>query len=482
MSGSGVSKVDHTALLSAALASLRKTRLNTTQHIYVAYSGGLDSHALLHLICTQLGTDRVTALHINHQLSPHADAWQKHCQIICQQLGVNFEVERVTVPKDGSGQEASARAARYRVFDEKVGSEDVLVLGHHADDQVETVLYRLLRGAGSRGLAGMPAERSLLRGCVLRPLLTLPRATLRAYAEKQELQWIEDESNQCLDYDRNYLRHKVVPSLLERWPDLNGSVERSARHSAQAEKLNADLAELDLAGLDVQAARLGKSLSLDRLMSLPDYRQRNVLRHWRISSGLSLPGHRAIDAALSDVIGARDDAAPVVSWPGGEWRRFANRLFCLPADWRRQKTDTQLSPSQPADPLTWSLSNKTRKQTLLLPHGASLSATLLNADLLSTTLQREQGSNDQALIIPPEARVSVGFRQGGERCKPAGRGASTSLKKLFQEYQLEPWLRAHIPLIYIDGELAAVGDLWVCEGFNTTPDQPAYHLDWLPSE
>lgn len=385
---------------------------------------------------------------------------------------------------DGSGPEASARAARYRVFDNKMSTDDVLVLGHHADDQVETVLYRLLRGAGARGLAGIPAERALKHGRVLRPLLALPRSDLRHYAEAHKLSWIEDESNLRIDYDRNYLRHRVIPALLERWPNLAARVGRSASHSEQSEKLNGDLAALDLAGLDVQAARVGESLSLDLLLSLPDYRQRNVLRYWSVFCPQSTdaqnsaiqgtaakstatkiaPGHRAIEAVLSDLIEAQDDASPVVTWPGGEWRRFNNRLYCLPVAWQAASFDPELSA-----PLRW----QSLEKPLALPDGGELSGS-------QHQHQHPHRNQGQGLFVPPGAVVSVGFRQGGERCQPVARSASTTLKKLFQEYHLEPWLRDRIPLIYIDEKLAAVGDVWVCEGFQAGAVQSGWWLSWTP--
>lgn len=370
----------------------------------------------------------------------------------------------MTVADDGSGPEASARAARYQVFDQKVAHDEVLILGHHADDQVETVLYRLLRGSGVKGLAGMPAERPLLHGRVQRPLLAVSQHTLRCYAQEHSLQWIEDESNQCIDYDRNYLRHEVIPALLTRWPDLPASVGRSARYSTEADRLSADLAELDLARIDRQPARVGCSVSIDLLRSLPDYRQRNVLRYWRVS-GRSItsedpvfPGHRVLDTVFAEVIGARADAQPVVRWPGGEWRRFRGRLYCLPTDWQEPKTGAQMTM------LPWPVDADTPETTFPLPNGGQLSAI------------RRAG---KGLSIPPGATVSVSFRSGGERCKPVGRSASTTLKKLFQEYHLEPWLRAGVPLIYLDDQLAAVGDLWVCEGHQVLGvKQQGYRLQW----
>lgn len=447
-------------VLNSALAVLERA-LDEVERIYVGYSGGLDSHVLLHLACSLPGKPEVTALHINHQLSPHAQHWQEHCQRVCADLGVPCEVEKVTVPDRGFGPEGGARRARYQVFDRKVGAGEILLLGHHADDQVETVLYRLLRGSGVKGLAGIPLERPLLHGIVLRPLLGVSQTVLQDYAREYGLQWVEDESNQRIDYDRNYLRHQVIPKLLARWSDLGASVALSARHSSDSDRLNADLARLDLAQLDLRAERLGSSLSIDHLLALPEYRQRNVLRHWIPDDGRTKawPGHRILETVFTQVIGARQDARPVVRWSNLEWRRFRTRLYCLPAGWQREDNKAPVSERQ-----LWQIDRGCQQNSFSLPGGGQLQA------------DRQTG---KGLFIAEGEVVSIGFRRGGERCRPAGRGASSNLKKLFQQYHLEPWWRAEVPLVFLNDRLAAVGDLWICEGFQVSGNASGYQFTWV---
>lgn len=436
-------------------------KLQAASHCYVGYSGGLDSHVLLHALVQLLGPKSLTAIHVNHQLSSNAEHWQQHCQAQCDELGVLMVANLVSVENVGQGLEQAARDARYAVFNQQVNASELLLLAHHADDQVETVLYRLMRGAGSKGLAGMPMQRSLDRsghsGEILRPLLPFSRQQLATYATANGLQWIEDESNQETVFDRNFLRQKVVPVLAERWPDYAARIIHSAALSAEAHKLAEILAAQDLINVYERSERVGWSIVLESLMVFDAARQANILRYWADLHGLPQPGHRAIDAMLCEVLPARQDASPIVSWGDGvQLRRFQKRLYLLPASlsvpWETVET------TQFAQLLSWNFSDD-----LVLPDGSVLAVTV------------EQG---QGLAMPAQSGVEIRFRSGGERCKPAGRSGSNTLKKLFQEYGLEPWLRDRIPLIYLQGELVAVGDLWVCDGFTAIPQEQGVVLQW----
>ncbi|MDX2463803.1 MAG: tRNA lysidine(34) synthetase TilS [Porticoccus sp.] len=426
-------------------------KLREASHCYVGYSGGLDSHVLLHSLVKLLGSESLTAVHINHQLSPNADSWQQHCQVQCEALGVSMLTESVGVENIGQGIEQAAREARYSVFEKILSRSDLLLLAHHADDQVETVLYRLLRGTGTKGLAGMPMSRSLGAGEILRPLLPFPRVELEVYAVAQGLQWVEDESNQDTTFDRNFLRQKVVPVLAERWPDYASRVTHSAALCAEADQLTEILAAQDLTAVYERPERIGWSVALEPLMALDVARQVNLLRHWAGQHQLPLPGHRIIDSVLHELLPARQDAEPLVSWGGVQLRRYQKHLHLLPIDF------DQLPESLDKE-LTWDTLSD-----LVLPDGSELSMTV------------EQG---QGLRVPQNSEVEVRFRGGGERCKPAGRNGSNTLKKLFQEYGLEPWLRNRVPLIYIQNQLAAVGDLWVCEEFSVAESEQGIVLQW----
>lgn len=423
-------------------------RLRAARHCFVAYSGGLDSTLLLHALHPQLPPGRLTAVHVNHGLSPHADRWQAHCAARCAALGVPLVAERVVVSPAGEGLEQAARAARYRVFEALLGAGDLLLLAHHRDDQVETVLYRLLRGSSPRGLAGMPASRPLGAGTLARPFLTLDRATLDARARALGLDWIEDESNTRVDADRNYLRHELLPRVAARWPAYRARVARSALHCAEADELARQVGREDLAALGERPERRGFSLCLAGFTRLTAERQGNLLRVWLDERGLPVPGHGTVRGVIAELLPARDDAAPLVEFGGGRFRRHRRRLYLEPGE---------PSTAAPGVILPWDIRHR-----LPLPGGFTLEAV----------------PGVGGLRVAQGDRFEVRFRRGGERCRPAGRGGSHPLKKVLQEQGLEPWLRDLVPLVFCNGELAAVGDLFLCEGFAAPPDAPGLALRW----
>ena len=224
MNPGGVAVV--TEALSQALGALDQAG---SQRLFIAFSGGLDSTVVLDA-ATQLPDVRVVALHVNHHLHSDSDSWAEHCADFCSVRDIEFQSHDVEVPKQGS-LEAAARAARYEVFERVLSKGDVLMLGHHADDQSETVLFRWLRGSAA-GSGGMAASRSLGRGLLLRPLLGLPRGALKQYALERRLEWLDDPSNADLRHDRNYLRRVIMPRLVERWPDAVASIVRATRAQA----------------------------------------------------------------------------------------------------------------------------------------------------------------------------------------------------------------------------------------------------------
>ena len=410
--------------------------LKSARHCYVAYSGGLDSHVLLHLVSQLLPADKITALHINHQLSPNSSDWAEHCRNICASLNIPIIVETATVVAEGEGIEAAARKARYHCFDKHLQSGDLLLQAHHTDDQVETVLYRLLRGSGVKGLAGIPQTRGLGEGQLIRPLLPFTRAQLEVYAQSNGLQWIDDESNDDSRFDRNFLRNELFPLIEQRWPDYRQRICLSATLASRSAELDQICAEEDLRSLGCRTERVGWSIEIYALLSLSEIRQRNVIRYWIEQHRLPVPGHKILETLFTEFLTARQDATPLLSWPGAECRRYQQRLYLLPPS-KEARLETELTVFIP-------------EMTYPLPGGGTL---------------RTVSAKGEGLRYQSDMQLHMCFRQGGERCEPAGRGSSNTLKKLFQEYQLEPWLRDRTPLIYLNGELAAVGDMWVCEGF-----------------
>ncbi|MGB0445359.1 MAG: tRNA lysidine(34) synthetase TilS [Porticoccaceae bacterium] len=416
--------------------------------ILVAVSGGLDSMLLLTLMAERVNPERITAVHINHGLSDNADQWQAQVAQYCQQLGVALEVEKVTLVNSGEGLEAEARNARYAVFERLLMANGLLFLGHHADDQAETLLYRLMRGSGAKGLSGMPVKRALGKGYLIRPFLNCAKSDLQNEAQIRNLNWIEDESNLDNRFDRNYLRNAIIPQMAQRWPDYTQSFGRTAALNLESDQLAKELAVIDLQSLDLKAERAGWSISIEALLMLSALRQKNILRYWSELQGLVPPGITIIDEVLTSVLSARQDACPEVIWQSQRWSRFKDRLYL-------QKCNNQEFKAEQI--FSWDMQNP-----LNLGKGHHL----------RVAKQLGQG------IKPTVEQVEVRFRQGGERCKPAGRGHSNSLKKLLLEYELVPWLRDRVPLFYVGEQLIAVGDLWVCEDWLASSEEIGQMIYW----
>lgn len=292
----------------------------------VALSGGVDSVALLHAAreaASRHGGLRLRALHVDHGLQAASGEWAAACRQLCERLAVPCRVlELGLAVRKGESVEAEARRERYDALAAALEPGEYLLTAHHADDQLETVLLQLFRGAGVAGLAAMPESARLGPGHHLRPLLQVPRSGLVGYAEALGLRWIEDPMNRESRFDRSYLRHEVLPAILARWPAAARTVGRGARHFAEARGLLESLAEIDAARfLDDEG-----TLAVAGLLQLPHARRVNVLRWWIVRQGLGLPSAARLESIIRDVLPARPDAHPVVTWPTGEVRRRKGRL------------------------------------------------------------------------------------------------------------------------------------------------------------
>lgn len=405
---------------------------------WVGLSGGLDSTVLLHALVQLNLPVSLRALHINHQISPNANTWQHQCEQFCLQLAVPFFAEKVQVTNSGKGVEDAARAARYQVFEQYVGANDCLLTAHHSNDQAETLLLRLMRGAGPRGLAAIASERKLLSGGkLIRPLLHCSRTGLEVYARTQSLQWVEDESNQDDHYDRNFLRNQVMPLLQMRWPAFMRKWQQTADLCAQQESLLEEVAQQDLERANPCTERVGQSIDLLWLKSLSRARRQNFLRYWLRQSGFDLPEVSHWQQLENQLFNAREDASVEITWGECSVRPYQTRLFLLPA-------------KQPS----------------------------LTLNLVRLTPVENPGGNYLRADLPD---LHIRYRKGGERCKPARRAHSQTLKKLLQEYQLEPWLRDSVPLLYSADQLVAVGDLWICDGYLAPAGTSALKVVWCSS-
>jgi len=412
-------------------------QLPPARRYWIAYSGGCDSAVLLHALATlrdQLPVE-LRALHVNHNLHEAAPEWAAHCHAVCEALAIPlYKVNVDARSSKGESPEAAARAARYRIFSDVLEPGDGLLLAHHRDDQAETLLLQLLRGSGPRGLAAMPPHRPHGKGWLGRPLLVFSRQALCQYAKAAGLRWIDDPSNFDTEFDRNFLRQRVMPLLRERWPAAASTLARAAGHQAEAAELLQQLAEEDR---QHTAGPQPNTLYIEALTQLTPERQRNLLRYWIDTvNDVPLPDQQRLIRILSEVIPAAEDAQPCIRWPGGQVRRYAGLLFLLAAD-----------PQPLAERLAWDLSDK-----LQLADGRVLSVVATIGEGLRASLQGN-------------ATVSVRFRQGGEVCRPAGRGHQHELKKLFQEWGVPPWERPRVPLLYVGDEIAAVVGYCVCEPY-----------------
>ncbi|TAL61806.1 MAG: tRNA lysidine(34) synthetase TilS [Legionella sp.] len=394
-------------------------RLNQYSQCIVGFSGGLDSTVLLHVLAAQPDLkNKLLAVHIHHGISPNALAWQTHCQRFCQELGIAFVADSVDFDRS-SNVEEHARQARYDVFASYLSNDKALLLGHHQDDQAETVLLQLFRGAGVDGLAAMNAESQLEKGVLLRPFLMHSRKELENYAEVYHLTWIEDESNQELNYSRNYLRQRIIPLLVEKWPGVVGNLARTATHCQQA-KINLE----ELALLDCpQLLSANSILSLDALNNLPVERLQNVLRVWLRKNQIQSPSTVILERIVHEVIQAKDDAMPLVAWNEVQVRRYQQQLYL-------DRKELIQYPSG----LYWP--NFPNPLTMMMPY------------------QLVARKTQQGLKIPSSSVLQIRFRQGGETF--VWRGQTKKLKKLFQDWNIPTWLREQIPLLYVDDQLAAV--------------------------
>ncbi len=395
----------------------------------VAFSGGADSTALLHAVAALPGC-RARALHVDHGLQAQSAAWAKHCVAVAAGLGVECRVLRADISPaaiDAEGVEGAARQARYRLLADAMADGECLLTAQHREDQLETVLLQLVRGAGLPGLAAMPASASFAGGRLLRPLLEFGRAELCAYLDAAGIDWLEDPANRDPRFDRSFLRSEILPRLLGRWPAAGHNALRSAGHVAEGAELLRQLAAADLDDCDAGEGRLHAG----RLRRLPAARQRNALRHWLRSAGCRAPDARRLDRLLAEVV-AGEGEQPRLRLGETEVRRWRDRLYLLGGG----------VIELPGEPLTLAAGAR-----LALPGGLGTLTLVPGAPV----------GLDPALV---EAGCHVRFRSGGESLAPAAGRPTRRLKQLLQEAGIVPWMRGLLPLVYCGGELVAVADLW----------------------
>jgi len=414
--------------------------------VIVAFSGGVDSTVLLASLARLALRAPLRAAHVDHGLHADSVRWSEHCAAVANALGVEIVSVRVGVDRAArSGLEAAARAARYRALADLMSAGDVLLTAHHGDDQLETVLLRLVRGTGVRGLRGIRDHEPFGAGTLARPLLGCTRAEILAQARAWNLRWLEDPANRDLEHDRNFLRATVVPRLVERWPAAARSAQRLAEQMADAERILDEVAERDAAGV-VDPRRVPRA-ALERL---EPGRQRNLLRHLLRAAGFEPPSAHKIEELRAALLGARHDALPLICWPGVDARVFREELYLMsalpPASSRgyAARVDTRAAWTGPEGELKFER----------LGDGPGLPESWLDAGL------------------------TLRFRDGGEDFRPLAHAHSRPLKRWLQEAAIVPWMRGRIPLLYRDERLVAVGDLWLADETRAAESEPQWRVTW----
>jgi tRNA(Ile)-lysidine synthase len=456
--------------LAGRVADQVAAHVRPGSRLVVGLSGGVDSVALLDGLqrCAERLRFRLSAVHVNHQLSPNAQRWASFCRRLCRARRIPFQAARVTVRR-GDSVEAAARAARHAVFSRQ--DCDYVVLAHHRDDQVETFLLQLLRGAGVKGLAAMPLVRKAegtgrrawkARGkeqkadpsadhqqsspAILRPLLGASRDEIVEYAKARRLKWIEDESNADVHFARNFLRHEVLPVLARRFPAYRSTIARSVAHLAEAGRLLDEAAAADGDGQLREGA-----LAVAALRGLPDARARNLLRWFLAGHGVSMPGAERLEEGLRQALAAKVDAQVLIELDGATLRRHAGYLHVVRAD-----------------AIERGYSRRWRGERRLVLDGIGGVLTLARASGAGISLARLR-----------EGGVTVRLRRGGERLQPDCRRPRRALKNLLQESGVPPWIRERLPLLFCDEVLVWVPGIGVDCAFQAKKGETALVPGWV---
>ena len=427
--------------------------------ILLGLSGGVDSVVLLHLL-QQLSPHHswhLRALHVHHGISPNADAWAAFCADLCASCNVPLQIEHVDIaPLREHGIEAAARKLRHAVFNRQ--QADFIAFAHHQDDQAETLLLQLLRGAGVRGVSAMPALKPTPQSPVLlRPLLDVPRSELLDYARQHNLQWVEDESNADDIYPRNFLRHRVLPLLEQRFPSCRATLARSARHFAEASNLLDQLAQQDANLFPAPSGREAGGegeplLEVTCLRSLTLPRAKNVLRWFLHQRGAPMPQAVQIDEMLRQLCEAREDSMMCVEFGGWQLRRYQGRAYAMPA------------PCELPSSLRIAWAGETELQW------PALDSTLVFSHATGEGLSLERLS---------AAPVTLRLRSGGETLRPNRTAATRSLKKLLQQHHVPPWRRERLPLLYCGDDLVCVVGVAVAAEYQAAKDEMGVSVSFL---
>ena len=395
---------------------------------------------LLHALAPRFSW-KLSALHVHHGMSPNADSWVDFCTRLCNRYKISLHIERVNIMpmRDTHGVEAAARKLRHDAFAQQ--DCDFVALAHHADDQVETLLLQLLRGGGIKGAAAMPLLKSGTTNvpALLRPLLDIPRSSLLAYAQQNELHWVEDESNADTYYPRNFLRQRVLPLLEEKFPAYRETLVRSARHFAEGAELLDELARHD-----TQGRVEGTPFEISLLQTLTFPRAKNLLRFILQNCGAPMPPVTLLEEMMRQLLETKEDTDLCIEYGGWQVRAYQNKAYVL----------RELGNFDPDLKLSWQGEN-----------GMAWPASNLCLQFKQTM---GQGISLKKLQSAP---VTLRLRSGGEKIRPFPNAPTRSLKSLLQEHKIPPWQRERLPLIFCGDELVCVVGVAIAAIFHADPEE-----------
>ena len=419
----------------------------------VALSGGIDSVVLLNLLHQLQKTQNFTlkASHIHHGLSKNADKWVKFCEKLCTKLSVPLDLHHIKLPQKKSlGIEGEARRLRYEKL--LTSKSDLVVLAHHEDDQAETFLLQLIRGAGVKGLSSMAHFDDARR--LWRPLLNVSRIDIESYAKKHKLKWIEDESNQNIDFDRNFIRVKILPILKKRFNHIIKVIYRSSSHLAEAQSLLDDLAKIDLKS-DLKLINYNNKLKVKTLEKLSNTRAKNILRYWLEINDQMMPSKDLLDELLRQVLTAKKDATIKIHLSkDDEIRRYQDEIYIVPKNQQTHKNYEMI----------WA-----GESEIILPNGQKL------------TFKKVKGRGINLRFLDHQ-KLKIRNRQGGEFFKPDSKRPTKKIKQLLQESDLPPWERDALPLIFLDDELALVPYFGIDQKYQVKPQEIGLKIEFVKSK
>jgi len=435
------------------------------KNILIAYSGGVDSQVLLHCLASLKKQKRLVSelsvCHVDHGLSVNTLQWQAFAKEQCQQFNLPLKIISVNVQaKAQKSLEALARDARYDALKSVSNSGDLIVTGHHSDDQAETYLLALKRGSGLKGLSAMQNEMPLGKQLLVRPLLNISRKDIEAYAIEHQLTWIEDESNTDERFDRNFLRHQILPKLNSRWPSFNKTIARSAVHSFEAQQLLNELAQQDL--ITCQTSPI--TLSTLQLNKLSEPRVKNLLRYFLANQNVLMPSNQQLQQ-ICQQLNADTDKSPVIQLDNCCLRRYRDELYL---------TDIFQDISAWQQEIDVSTLLENGLMAIVLPDG------LGTLNLSANTFDEKSSSKWQVTIKKPltNQKVTIGFAHQNPKCLPDYRQHSRALKKVLQELAIPTWQRKRLPFIFYDNELVAVVGHFVCKEYSAKGEDSTFSLSW----